>query len=199
MLIKRPSDIRSSEITDKKLYLNRREFLQTAGAAAAGAAVLAGAGVELEAAGQPAPHGRKLENVRKSPLSVSAADDKVNTWEQITTYNNYYEFGTDKDSPAYYAKRMKVAPWSVAVEGEVAKPAVWHLEDILKGQTLEDRIYRHRCVEAWSMVIPWVGFPLADFIKKVQPTAKAKFVEFITLADPDQMPGIRFPSLRWPY
>jgi len=94
---------------------------------------------------------------------------------------------------------MKPAPWSVAVEGEVAKPAVWHLEDILKGQTLEDRIYRHRCVEAWSMVIPWVGFPLADFIKKVQPTAKAKFIEFTTLADAGQMPGIRFPSLRWPY
>ena len=94
---------------------------------------------------------------------------------------------------------LALPPWSVAVEGEVAKPAVWHFEDILKGQTLEDRIYRHRCVEAWSMVIPWVGFPLADFIRKVQPTAKAKFVEFTTLADPDQMPGIRFPSLRWPY
>src|ERR1700731_4589728 len=107
MLIKRPSDIRSSEITDKKLYLNRREFLQTATGAAAGAAVLAGAGVVLEAAGQPAPHGRKLDNVRKSPLSVSAADDKLNTWEQITTYNNYYEFGTDKDSPSEYSKSLR--------------------------------------------------------------------------------------------
>jgi sulfoxide reductase catalytic subunit YedY len=200
MLIKRPSDIRSSEITDKKLYLNRREFLQTAtGAAAAGAAVLAGAGVVLEAAGQPAPHGRKLENVHKSPLSVSAADDKVNTWEQITTYNNYYEFGTDKDSPSEYAKSLKTEPWKVVVDGECNKPAAYNLEDILKGQTLEERIYRHRCVEAWSMVIPWVGFPLSDFIKKCEPTSKAKFVSFYTLNDPGQMPGVRSPILRWPY
>jgi len=200
MLIKRPSAIRSSEITDKKLYLNRREFLQTAtGAAAAGAAVLAGAGVVLEAAGQPAPHGRKLENVRKSPLSVSASDDKVNTWEQITTYNNYYEFGTDKDSPSEYAKSLKTEPWKVVVDGECNKPAAYNLEDILKGQTLEERIYRHRCVEAWSMVIPWVGFPLSDFIKKCEPTSKAKFVSFYTLNDPGQMPGVRSPILRWPY
>jgi sulfoxide reductase catalytic subunit YedY len=200
MLIKRPSDIRSSEITDKKLYLNRREFLQTAtGAAAAGAAVLAGASVVLEAVGQPAPHGRKLDNVRKSPLSVSAADDKVNTWEQITTYNNYYEFGTDKDSPSEYAKSLKTEPWKVVVDGECNKPAAYNLEDILKGQTLEERIYRHRCVEAWSMVIPWVGFPLSDFIKKCEPTSKAKFVSFYTLNDPGQMPGVRSPILRWPY
>ncbi len=200
MLIKRPSDIRSSEITDRKLYLNRREFLQTAtGAAAAGAAVLAGAGVVLEAAGQPAPHGRKLDNVRKSPLSASAADDKVNTWEQITTYNNYYEFGTDKDSPSEYAKSLKTEPWKVVVDGECSRPAAYNLEDILKGQTLEERIYRHRCVEAWSMVIPWVGFPLSDFIKKCEPTSKAKFVAFYTLNDPGQMPGVRSPILRWPY
>jgi sulfoxide reductase catalytic subunit YedY len=200
MLIKRPSGIRSSEITDKKLYLNRREFLQTAtGAAAAGAAVLAGASVVLEAAGQPAPHGRKLENVRKSPLSVSAADDKLNTWEQITTYNNYYEFGTDKDSPSEYAKSLKTEPWKVVVDGECNKPAAYNLEDILKGQTLEERIYRHRCVEAWSMVIPWVGFPLSDFIKRCEPTSKAKFVAFYTLNDPAQMPGVRSTILRWPY
>jgi sulfoxide reductase catalytic subunit YedY len=200
MLIKGPSDIRSSEITDKKLYLNRREFLQTAtGAAAAGAAVIAGAGAVLEAAGQPAPHGRKLDNVRKSPLSVSAADDKLNTWEQITTYNNYYEFGTDKDSPSEYAKSLKTEPWKVVVDGECNKPAAYNLEDILKGQTLEERIYRHRCVEAWSMVIPWVGFPLSDFIKKCEPTSKAKFVSFYTLNDPAQMPGVRSPILRWPY
>jgi len=196
MLIKRPADIRSSEITDKKIYLNRREFVR----AATGTAALAAAGAfgaeALLHAQPPAAHGAKLLNIKPSEFSTT---EKPNSWEQITTYNNYYEFGTDKDSPAYYAKRMKPAPWSVAVEGEVAKPAVWHLEDILKGQTLEDRIYRHRCVEAWSMVIPWVGFPLADFIKKVQPTAKAKFIEFTTLADADQMPGIRFPSLRWPY
>src|SRR5882672_10333074 len=181
MLIKRPADIRSSEITDTKIYLNRREFVR----AATGTAALAAAGAfgaeALLHAQPPAAHGAKLLNIKPSEFGTT---EKPNSWEQITTYNNYYEFGTDKDSPAYYSKRLKPAPWSVAVEGEVAKPAVW---------PLEDRIYRHRCVEAWSMVIPWVGFPLADFIKKVQPTAKAKFVEFITLADPNQMPGIRFP------
>ena len=115
---------------------------------------------------------------------MSAADEKLNTWEQITTYNNYYEFGVDKGSPASYASTLKPAPWSVVVAGEVAKPAVWHIEDILKGQTLEDRIYRHRCVEGWSMVIPWIGVPLSELIKRVQPTGNAKYVQFITLADP---------------
>jgi methionine sulfoxide reductase catalytic subunit len=196
MLIKRPADIPSSEITDKKVYVKRREFIRTAaGTAAIAAAGVAGAQALLGAQ-PPAPHGAKLSNVKPSEFSTT---EKPNTWEQITTYNNYYEFGTAKDEPAYYAKNLKPSPWSVAVEGEVAKPAAWHLEDILKGQTLEDRIYRLRCVEAWSMVIPWVGFPLSDFIKKVQPTAKAKFVEFLTLADQNQMPGMRFPSLRWPY
>ena len=196
MLIKPAADIRSSEITDKKLYLNRREFIRaTAGTAAAVAAGAIGGEAVLHAA-PPAAHGRKLENVRKSPLS---ADEKANTWEQITTYNNYYEFGTDKDSPAMLSRSFKTEPWTVAVDGECNKKATWNLEDILKGQTLEDRIYRHRCVEAWSMVIPWVGFPLADFIKKCEPTSKAKFVEFTTLYDPKQMPGVRSPVLRWPY
>jgi len=162
MLIKRPSDIRSSEITDKKVYLNRREFLRAATVTtAAAAAGVVGGEAWLDAA-QPAPHGRKLENVKPSPLSTS---EKQNTWDQITTFNNYYEFGTDKASPSMYAKSLVTANWTVAVEGECNKKAVWHLEDILKGQTLEDRIYRHRCVEAWSMVIPWVGFSLSEFIK----------------------------------
>ena len=198
MLIKRPSDIRSSEITDQKLYANRREFIMAAGAAA-GAALLSGANNVLHAAGQPAPHGRKLPNVGKSPLSAAAADEKVNTWEQITTYNNYYEFGTDKESPSMYAKNLKTDPWRVRVEGECAKPGDYALDDILKGQTLEERIFRHRCVEAWSMVMPWVGFSLSEFIKRVEPTGNAKFVEFYTLADPSQMIGVRSPVLRWPY
>jgi len=196
MLIKPSADIRSSEITDKKLYLNRREFLRaTTGTAAAVATGVLGAEAFLQAA-TPAPHGRKLENVQKSPLST---DEKPNKWEDITTYNNYYEFGTDKDSPSMMARTFKTEPWTVTVEGECAKKAAWHLEDVLKGQTLEDRIYRHRCVEAWSMIIPWVGFPLSDFIKKCEPTSKAKFVEFTTLYDPKQMPGVRSPVLRWPY
>jgi methionine sulfoxide reductase catalytic subunit len=195
MLIKPPSDIRSSEITDKSLYLNRREFMAAA-TIAAGAGVAACAGVDVLAQGTPAPHGQKLQGVTRSPLSTS---EKPNTWEQITTYNNYYEFGTDKDSPSQYAKTLRTAPWTVAVEGECAKPAVYHLEDILKGQTLEDRIYRHRCVERWSMVIPWVGFPLSSFIKRCEPTGKAKFIEFTTLADRKQMPGLSSGVLDWPY
>ena len=196
MLIKPPADIRSSEITDKKLYLNRREFIRaTTGTAAAVATGVIGAGAFLRAA-TPAPHGRRLENVGKSAFS---ADEKVNKWEEITTYNNYYEFGTDKDSPSMLARNFKTEPWTVTVDGECNKKAAWHLEDVLKGQALEERIYRHRCVEAWSMIIPWVGFPLSDFIKKCEPTPKAKFIEFTTLYDPKQMPGVRSPVLRWPY
>jgi sulfoxide reductase catalytic subunit YedY len=200
MLIKAPADIRSSEITDKKLYLNRREFIRTAtGTAAAAATGILGAEALLQAA-VPAPHGRKLENVKKSAFVLDVANDKrLSTWEEITTYNNFYEFGTDKESPSMYAKSLKPQPWTVAVEGECAKPGPWQLDDILKGETLEERVYRLRCVEAWSMVIPWVGFPLANFVKKCQPTAKAKFVEFVSLADPNQMVGVRSPILRWPY
>ena len=197
MLIRHASDIRSSEITEHKLYVSRREFIRALTVtAAAGAGVLAGAPAVAEAA-NPAPRGRKLENVQKSPLSVT--DEKPNSWEQITTYNNYYEFGTDKDSPAIYANTLKTEPWKVVVEGECNKPGSYNLEDVLKGQTLEDRIYRHRCVERWSMVIPWVGFSFSSFIKRCEPTSKAAFVEFHTLNDPAQMPGVRSPVLRWPY
>src|SRR5205823_4191557 len=115
------------------------------------------------------------------------------------TYNNYYEFGIDKDSPSMSVGRFNPEPWTVAVEGECNNKGSLHLEDILKGQTLEDRIYRHRCVEAWSMVIPWVGFPLSEFIKRCEPTSRAQFVEFTTLYDPKQMPGTRGAILEWPY
>jgi len=198
MLIKHPSDVASSEITGKSDYLNRREFMRAAGAVGAVTAIAAGGlfGGEALLQAQEAPHGRKLEGVKSSPFSTDA---KPNSWKDITTYNNYYEFGVNKSDPAANAKSLKTEPWTVSVEGECSKKAVWHLEDILKGQTLEDRIYRHRCVEAWSMVIPWVGFPLADFIKKCEPTSKAKYVEFVTLYDPKQMPGTRSDVLRWPY
>jgi sulfoxide reductase catalytic subunit YedY len=199
MLIKQPPDIRSSEITDRKLYFSRREFMQAAaGTAAVAATSILGTEAILQAA-QPAPHGRKLENVKPSPFSLDPSVEKSNKWEEITTYNNYYEFGIDKDSPAQYAKSLKPEPWTVTVDGECNKKAAWHLEDILKGQTLEERVYRHRCVEAWSMVIPWVGFPLSDFIKKCEPTAKAKYIQFTTLNDAKQMPGLRSDVLRWPY
>ncbi|PYR38536.1 MAG: protein-methionine-sulfoxide reductase catalytic subunit MsrP [Acidobacteria bacterium] len=199
MLIKKPSDIRSSEITDRKLYFDRRAFLRTAtGAVAAGAGILAGAD-KLAAAGVPAPHGRKLDNVKPSKLSVDIEREKPNTWDQITTYNNYYEFGTDKEAPSMLASRLKTEPWTVVVEGECNKKGTYTFDDILKGMTLEDRIYRHRCVEAWSMIIPWVGFSLSEFVKRCEPTSKAKFMEFYTLYDSSQMPGVRMPVLRWPY
>jgi sulfoxide reductase catalytic subunit YedY len=199
MLIRRPADIRSSEITDKKAYLNRRQFIQAAGGTAAVAAFgVLGSEAGLQAA-TPAPHGRKLENVKPSAYSVDPKVDKLNRWEDITTYNNYYEFGIDKDSPSMSVGRFNPEPWTVTVSGECAKKAAWHMEDILKNQTLEDRIYRHRCVERWSMVIPWVGFPLSDFIKKCEPTSKAKYIKFTTMNDSKQMPGLSSSALRWPY
>ena len=183
--------IPSSEITARRVYLNRRAFMRNL-MVAGGATVIA----DTVSAQQPAPHGRKLTTV-KSSLSTT---DKPNTWEQITTYNNFYEFGTDKSDPAVYAPKYRPPqPWSVLIDGECAKPGKLTLEDILKSETLEDRIYRHRCVEGWSMVIPWVGFPLANLIKRAQPTAKAKFIEFATIFDPKQMRGQRDDVLEWPY
>jgi sulfoxide reductase catalytic subunit YedY len=199
MLIKKPADIPSSEITDRKLYLNRREFLWTAaGVAAAGTAALS-ASRAVMAAGQAAPHGRKLEAVKKSPLSLTPEQEKTNSWEQITSYNNFYEFGIDKDTPSLLASKMKVDPWTVQVDGECSKPAKYAFEDLIKGVPLEERIYRHRCVEAWSMVIPWVGVQLSEVLKKAEPTPKAKFVEFTSVADFSSMPGLRQPVLQWPY
>jgi methionine sulfoxide reductase catalytic subunit len=196
MLIKRAADIRSSDITDKKLYDGRREFLRAAAGTAALAAVGLVAGETRLQAGPPARHGRKLENVGKSPFSTT---ERPTSWEQITTYNNFYEFGTSYDSASTLAPHFKPEPWTISVEGECHKKGAMNLEDVLKGRPLEERIYRHRCVERWSMVIPWVGFPLADFINQCQPTSKATFVEFTTLADPKQMPGVRSSVLQWPY
>jgi len=200
MLIKKASDIRSSEITDKKVYLNRRDFIRAAavtGATAAAGALGAGALGSVDVQAKGAAHGRKLPNIKKG--FAQNATDKLNAWEDITSYNNYYEFGTDKSDPADQARNFKAEPWTVTVEGECAKKGQMNLEDVLKGETLEERIYRHRCVEAWSMIIPWVGFPLANFIKRCEPTSKAKYVEFYTLYDAKQMPGVRVPVLRWPY
>jgi sulfoxide reductase catalytic subunit YedY len=195
MLIKPASDIRSSEISDKATFLSRREFMKIASAAgvlATGALV----GDANVTARQPAPHGRKLENIQKSAFSTT---ENVNTWPQMTTYNNFYEFGVDKTDAARHGSSLRPSPWSIAIEGAVAKPGVWPLEDVLKGKTLEERIYRHRCVEGWSMVIPWVGFPLRQLLTQLQPTSRARFVEFTTLNDPRQLPGLRTSYLRWPY
>ena len=184
--------IPSSEITDKRIYLDRRAFIASGLALAGGALV---SDVRLDAQ-QPAVHARKLETMR-SPLSTS---EPANTWEQLTTYNNFYEFGSRKNEPSRNAPAFKPRqPWTISVEGECAKKGTMTLEDVLKAQTLEERIYRHRCVEGWSMVIPWVGFPLAALIKRCEPTSKAAFVEFTTLLDPRQMPGQRSDVLEWPY
>src|SRR5687768_5886194 len=160
--------IRSSDITDRRVYLNRRAFMQSL--VVAGGATLA---TDVVAAQKPAAHGRKLTTV-PSRLSTT---EKPNTWEHITTYNNFYEFGTAKSDPAVHAPAFRLPqPWTVSIEGECAKTGRMNLEDILKGETLEDRIYRHRCVEGWSMIVPWVGFPLANLIKRLEPTSRARFV-----------------------
>ncbi len=195
MLIKKPSDIKGSEITDKRVYLNRRQFLLGASVTA----VAVGTGLVLPAVSvqsEKGPSGSMLQGVQKSPFST---DELKTPYKDITSYNNFYEFGTDKYSPRKNAKRLITRPWTVAVEGEVKREKQFDIDELMKLSPLEERIYRLRCVEGWSMVIPWVGFPLSALIKKVEPTAKAKYLEFTTLYDPKQMPGQRRRVLDWPY
>lgn len=187
ILIRTPSDVDPSEITPESVYRERRRFMQ-AGLALAGAAAL-NALPRVSQAGVYA-------NVARSPFST---DEAMTELKDVAGYNNFYEFGTGKEHPAANAHTLKTAPWSVAIEGECAKPGTFALEDILEPHTFEDRIYRLRCVEGWSMVIPWVGFPLGDLLKRFEPTGNAKYVEFQTLHDPEQMPGQRWPVLKWPY
>jgi sulfoxide reductase catalytic subunit YedY len=182
--------IKSSEITPESAYLGRRELLK-----AAVAAGLVGA-MASPARAANLPAGGEFKNLKKWPGS---GDEKPNSYEDITTYNNYYEFGTGKSDPSRNAGTLKPTPWSIQVTGEAEKLGTFTLEDILKPHDLEERVYRLRCVEAWSVVIPWVGFPLGDLLKRFQPTSKAKYVQFFTLADRNQMPGIRYPVLEWPY
>jgi len=196
MLLKKASDIPSSEITDKKLYLRRREFIQAAAVGAVGAAAgTLGVGMAEAATWPRVP----IPNVQKASSPALTTTEKPNSYQDIATYNNFYEFGTDKGDPSQNAGGLKTKPWTVKVDGMVAKPGDYHLEDLIKPYALEDRVYRHRCVEAWSLVIPWVGFPLASLLKTVGPTPAAKFVQFTTLMDPKQMPGQRTDVLRWPY
>ncbi len=195
MLIKKPSDIKGSEITDKEIYLNRRKFLINTSAAAAAVATGFVFPGHLGNSGE-AHAGTKLDGVRNSPLST---DEKKTPFKDITNYNNFYEFGTDKYSPARKAKSLITRPWIVAVEGEIGHPKVYDVDELIKISPLEERIYRLRCVEGWSMVIPWVGFPLNALIRRVEPNSKAKYIEFVTLYDPKQMPGQRRGVLDWPY
>ena len=191
MSSKRAGRVASSEITPRELYDKRRELLKLAAAGAALTATGAlGRPALAQTAGLP-----KLPNVAKSAFSTT---EKLTAYQHVTTYNNFYEFGTDKADPAAHAKRLRVRPWTVTVDGEVAKPRTFGIEDLLK-LPLEERVYRLRCVEAWSMVIPWVGFELNALAKLVEPTSKAKFVEFISAVQPENMPGVRRPVLDWPY
>ena len=196
MLVKKAADIRSSEITDRKLYLRRREFIQAAAVTAAGAAAAALVPGSADAA--PNWPRIKIPNVQNAQPAFTTTE-KPNSYQDVTTYNNFYEFGTEKEDPSNNAGSLKTKPWTVKVDGLVNKPADYQLEDLIKPYALEDRVYRHRCVEAWSLVIPWVGFPLASLLKTVEPASTAKFVEFTTLYNPQQMPGQRGSVLRWPY
>ena len=180
----------SSEITPESVWVDRRRFLAAAGAAGAG---LLGAGALSRLAAAPQPQ-RPLG----TPYGLQPGDEPT-SYEDVTTYNNFYEFGTSKDDPAVEAQGFRTRPWTVRVDGLCAKPGNYQLEDFLKPSRVEDRIYRFRCVEAWSMVIPWRGIPLADVVARAQPTSQAKFVELTTLLDPQRMPGQRYDVLDWPY
>ncbi|MDP1932157.1 MAG: protein-methionine-sulfoxide reductase catalytic subunit MsrP [Gammaproteobacteria bacterium] len=218
MLIKSSQDIPSSEITSESIYHQRRHFMTgslglATGAlvsgllparvdAAAGDGLRARAPADLERAAPADWWEGKFESIK--PVEAGGdfyTGEPLTPYRDVISYNNFYEFGTDKGDPVANSGAFKADPWSVAMEGEVDKPGVYTLEDILKPHTLEERIYRLRCVERWSMVIPWVGFPLADLIRRFQPTSKAKYVEFLTLLDPESMPGqrSRFTTINWPY
>ncbi len=196
MLIKKPEAIKPSEITDQSIYLDRRRFIRDSG--------LLGIGVASALAGLPWAKNswaetrspKPLTNLRPGPFS---SDEKPTDYEDATSYNNFYEFGTRKSDPKVQAQAFVPRPWSVVVDGACEKPGTYDLEDFLRPHALEERIYRLRCVEAWSMVIPWVGFSLGDALKHFQPTSKAKYVAFYTLHDPARMPGQKRRVLEWPY
>jgi len=195
MLIKKSADIPSSEITSKNVYLNRRRFI--AGAAVAGAAAATGfAFRELGSPSLVTEANAKIDGLQKSPFSTT---ETQTPFKDVSNYNNFYEFSTDKYEPAGLARNFKTRPWTVTIDGLVKKKQELDVDAIIKMAPPEERIYRHRCVEGWSIVVPWVGFSLSELIKRAEPLGKAKFVEFTTLLDPKQMPGQRVPVLKWPY
>jgi sulfoxide reductase catalytic subunit YedY len=198
MLIKskKASDVRSSEITSPSVYLDRRRFLQSAAMVGAGAAFGTIAGPALAATEKTRV---KLAGVNKTKWTQESLGEKLTDYGSVTRYNNFYEFGTGKTDPADNSNKFMPRPWNLAVDGAVEKPGVYDLEDFLKPHQLEERVYRFRCVEAWSMVIPWVGIPLADVIKRMNPAGNAKYVAFETLKDAKRMPGQRRAVLDWPY
>jgi sulfoxide reductase catalytic subunit YedY len=195
MLIRKSNDIPSSEVTPKSAYLNRRAFM--AGAVAAGAAAIAGKHLARLISPDTSVHADTKLTIVKSPLSLT--DETPTSLQDITHYNNFYEFGVDKGDPARNAWRLKTRPWTVSVEGLVKNKQKFDIDTLLKLHPLEERVYRFRCVEAWSMVVPWVGYSLSEFIQKCEPLPSAKYVQFISLADPSQMPGLSQANLDWPY
>jgi len=182
-------DVRESEVTPEGLWLRRREFLALGAAGAVGVAFPG-----LGRAG--APEGAALPFVKRVE---AAGGETPSSWDDVTGYNNFYELGTDKEDPRRNARTLRPRPWTVRIDGEVKKPVTADVDELLRWFPLEERIYRMRCVEAWSMVIPWVGFPLADLVRRVEPTSRAKYVSFTTLQDPEQLPGQRRAVLAWPY
>ena len=181
MLIKKPADVRHSEVTPKSIYLNRRKFLAGVPAAFLGARELLSPSARAQA-------GAKLPDLVKSPFSTT---EQPNSYNDVTHYNNFYEFGTSKQQPAQNATNFKTSPWTVSVEGEVARPRKFSIDEIMKLSPLEERIYRHRCVEAWSIVVPWAGYSLSALLKQVEPTPKARYVAFESYWDLRQMPLAR--------
>ena len=189
----------SSEITTERLYRERRNLIKLMASGAAGAAMASWASREAMAQELARPGKNPALPGRKSPVAGAVTMDKLTDYKDASGYNNFYEFGTDKADPAKNAGSLVTSPWTVEVEGLVKKPAKYAIEDLLKLSAQEERIYRLRCVEGWSMVIPWVGYSVAELIKKVEPLGSAKFVEFITLADPKTMPFVGSRVLEWPY
>jgi len=195
MWIRKAPELTYADITPKSVYLNRRKFLQALGIA--GAAAAAGKGLfDLAFPSQSAFAATKLTGLAKSPFSTT---EKQNTYEDVTRYNNFYEFGTDKGDPAKNSKNFNTSNWIVSVEGEVSKPRKFTMDEILKIAPLEERIYRHRCVEAWSIVVPWIGFSFNNLVKLVEPTSKAQFVAFQSYYDHQQMPEGRYAGIDFPY
>ena len=191
MLLKKANDIKSSEITDKKLYMNRRKFF-------AGSAALAASGLINPSLFRKS-ESKSQEKLKAAKRGEYTVPEKLTPYEEATSYTNFYEFSTGKRSVKELSQSLRTRPWTVSVEGNVKNTRKYNIEELINMFPLEERVYRWRCVEAWSMIIPWIGFPLAEFIKKCEPTSKARFVEFTTLYDPEQMPGQKTRVLSWPY
>src|SRR6266446_5057517 len=195
MLIRKAPDLTYADVTPRSVYLDRRKFLRAMGII--GATAVAGNGLfELASPSETAFAATKFTGLVKSPFSTT---EKQNTFEDVTHYNNFYEFGIDKDAPAKNSQNFRTSPWTVSVEGEVAKPRKFTMDEILKLAPLEERVYRHRCVEAWSIVVPWIGFSFSVLAKLVEPTSKAQFVAFESFFDPRQMPEAKYGGIDFPY